>query len=59
MFFLNIAIFLYKLILELFQLRAVNFLKFTANQADKMVVMLMAVFVLITKRAVCRHPNRT
>jgi hypothetical protein len=54
MFFLNIAIFAHKLILDFFQFRAINFLEFTAFKADEMVVMLMAVLVLISQRTISK-----
>src|SRR3989339_578621 len=50
--FLNITILLYKFILNFFKLEATYFFKFATLQANKMIVMFMAVFVLIPQRAI-------
>ena len=53
-FFLDIAMFFHKFLLQLFQFRAVNFLEFTTIEANKMVVVFMPVLVLITQGTISK-----
>ena len=54
---LLVTMLFYQLILGLLQFRAVDFLETAANRADKVIMMIMAVFVLIPLRSVAEIDN--